>query len=45
MMSHAQRTAQVVKFKTSLLNSGLCDYSDAYVPVEETISVAVVLIV
>ena len=42
MMSHAQRTALVVKFKTSLLNSSLCD---AYVPVKETISVAVVLTV
>ena len=45
MMSHAQRTALVVKFKTSLLNSSLCDYSDAYVPVKETISVALLLIV
>ena len=44
-MSHAQRTALVVKFKTSLLNSSLCDYSDAYVPVKETISVALLLIV
>ena len=28
-----------VRFKTSMLNSTLCDYSDAYIPVKRTITV------
>ena len=28
-----------VRFKTSMLNSSLCDYSDAYIPVKRTITV------
>ena len=28
-----------IKFKTSMIRSKLCDYSDAYIPVKETIEV------
>ena len=34
-------TNSKIKFKTSMLNSSLCDYSDAYILVSETITVAV----
>ena len=34
-------TISQIKFKTSMLNSSLCDYSDAYILVSETITVAV----
>ena len=33
-------TNSLIKFKTSMLNSSLCDYSNAYIPVKGTISVA-----
>ena len=29
-----------IKFKTTMLNSSLCDYSDAYIPVKGTTTVA-----
>ena len=28
-----------IKFKTTMLNPSLCDYSDAYILVEETIAI------
>ena len=34
------RTGIQIKFKTSMLKSSLCDYSDAYILVSGTISVA-----
>ena len=34
------KTNSQIKFKTSILKSSLCDYSDAYVLVQGTISVA-----
>ena len=34
-------TNSQIKFKTSMLNSSLCDYSDAYTLVKGTISIAV----
>ena len=33
-------TISQIKFKTAILKSSLCDYSEAYVLVKETISVA-----
>ena len=33
-------TNSQIKFKTSMLNSSLCDYSDAYTLVKGTISIA-----
>ena len=33
-------TNSQIKFKTSMLRSNLCDYSDAYILVKGTISVA-----
>ena len=33
-------TNSQIKFKTSMLNSSLCDYSDAYILVKETITIA-----
>ena len=33
-------TISQIKFKTAMLKSSLCDYSEAYVLVKETISVA-----
>ena len=33
-------TKSQIKIKTSLLNSGLCDYSDAYILFKRTITVA-----
>ena len=33
-------TNSQIKFKTLVLRSGLCDYSDAYILVEGTISIA-----
>ena len=29
-----------IRFKTSMLSSGLCDYSDAYILVKETLTLA-----
>ena len=41
-MTHVERITPIVKikFKTLMLNSSLCDYSDAYILVRGTISVA-----
>ena len=41
-MNHVQRITLIVKsdFKTSMLRSSLCDYSDSYIPVKGTITVA-----
>ena len=33
------KTISSIKFKTSMLNSSLCDYSDAYILVNVTITV------
>ena len=33
-------TNSQIKFKTSMLRSNLCDYSDAYIHVSETITVS-----
>ena len=33
-------TNSQIKFKTTMLKSSLCDYSDAYIPVKGTIAVA-----
>ena len=42
MMTHVERIAKIcqVIFKTSMLNSSLCNYSDAYIFVKGTISIA-----
>ena len=39
MMTHVEYITQI-KFKTSILRSSLCDYSDAYILVSETTTVA-----
>ena len=36
-------TSSQIKFKTSMLKSSLCDYSDAYILVKGTITIASVL--
>ena len=37
-MIHMQGITQIyIRFKTSMLRSSLCDYSDAYIPVKGTI--------
>ena len=33
------RIGNQIKFKTSMLRSGLCDYSDAYIPAKVTVTV------
>ena len=45
MMMHVERITKTnqIKIKTSMLKSGLCDYSDAYTLVKGTISIAQVL--
>ena len=35
----AYKTNSQVKFKTTMLKSGFCDYSDAYILTKETITV------
>ena len=42
MMNHEERLTSVIKikFKTSLRRSNLCDYSDAYIHVKGTLTVA-----
>ena len=42
MMMHEElnQTNSLIKFKTTILKSSLCDYSDAYVLVTATITVA-----
>ena len=40
MMMHAERLTRQIKFKTSMLKSSLCDYSDACILVKGTISIA-----
>ena len=39
MMTHVECMTPMFKFKTSMLKSGLCDYSDAQILVSETITV------
>ena len=39
-MIHLNRVTLIVKFKTSMLSSSLCDYSDAYIIIKGTISIA-----
>ena len=34
-------TNSQIKFKTKMLNSGLCDYSDVYIPFNESVTVTV----
>ena len=38
-MDHVERITLIVKLKTSMLRSSLCDYSDAYILVSATITV------
>ena len=38
-MDHMECTALVVKFKTSMIRSSLCDYSDKYILAKWTITV------
>ena len=38
-MNQADSTNSQIKFKTSMLKSSLCDYSDAYILVKRTITV------
>ena len=42
MMMHVERITKIVniKFKTSMLKSSLCDYSDGYILVSGTITTA-----
>ena len=42
MMIHEERTTPIIKikFKTSMIKSSLCDFSDAYILVSETIAVS-----
>ena len=42
MMTYGEPIKQIIKLrlKTSLLNSSLCDYSDAYILVSGTITIA-----
>ena len=44
-MMHVKRITKIIqiKIKTSILKSGLCDYSDTYTLVKGTISIAQVL--
>ena len=37
MMNHKER---MIKFKTSMIRSNLCDYSDSYIRIKATITVA-----
>ena len=41
MMMHVERITKIVniKFKTSMLKSSLCDYSDGYILVSGTITI------
>ena len=38
-MIHVERIIPIVKCKTSILKSTLCDYSDAYISVNGTITI------
>ena len=38
MINHVELNSQI-KFKTSTLRSNLCDYSDAYILLSETVTV------
>ena len=42
MMIHVERTTPIIKikFKTSMIKSSLCDFSDAYILVSETITIS-----
>ena len=40
MMTQVENIRQIVKFKTKILKISLCDYSDAYILVKGTISIA-----
>ena len=39
MLKNMEHITPIVKFKTSLLRSSLCDYNDAYILVSGTITV------
>ena len=39
-MYGTNKTNNQIKFKTSMLKSSLCDYSDTYVPVTGTIEIS-----
>ena len=39
-MNHEERMASVIKLKTSMIRSDLCDYSDAYIHFKGTITIA-----
>ena len=38
-MTHVERITLTIKFKTSLLRSSLCDYSDGYILVSGNITI------
>ena len=42
MMIHVERTIPIIKikFKTSMIKSSLCDFSDAYILGSETITIS-----
>ena len=39
-MNHKERMTSVIKLKTSMIGSNLCDYSDAYIHFKGTITIA-----
>ena len=39
MMNQEEHTSNDIKFKTTMLRSNLCDYADAYILVERTITI------
>ena len=38
MIKHEERITKIIKFKTSMLRSNLCDYSNAYILIKGTIN-------
>ena len=39
MMTHLELITPIAKFKTSILKSGLCDYSDAFILVKGAMTI------
>ena len=39
MMTHLELITPIAKFKTSVLKSGLCDYSDAFILVKGAMTI------
>ena len=39
MMTHLELITPIAKFKTSILKSGLCDYSDAFILVKGAMAI------